>query len=119
MGTGTGQLSSRILTLLFLLRQTMEAPLVHIVAYDLKSPNDTLEDYNRVINGLKSVYGSWCHLEKSVWIISTLQDASQVRDNMKKFLHASDILFVGKLGGNWGSFNLTAERVNWLKTQNF
>ncbi len=96
-----------------------EASLVHIVTYDLESPHDTGDDYTRVINGIKSLYPTWCHLEKSVWIISTSQDASQVRDSIKKFLFATDILFVGRLSGNWGSFNLTTERSDWLKQRQF
>jgi hypothetical protein len=92
---------------------------VHIITYDLKSPNDTADDFTRVIDGLKSVYGSWCHVEKSVWIVSSSQDASEVRDSIKKFLLPTDILFVARLSGNWGSFNLTTNRVNWLKQQQF
>lgn len=93
--------------------------MVHIVTYDLISPHDKPEDYNRVIEGLKSLYGIWCHLEKSVWIISTSQDAAQVRDALKAFLYTSDKLFVGKLSGNWASFNLTQEQSNWLKQRQF
>jgi hypothetical protein len=96
-----------------------EASLVHILTYDLESPHDTPDDYTRVINAIKSLYGTWCHLEKSVWIINTDQDAAQVRDSIKKVLYPSDILFVGRLSGNWASFNLTAERSNWLKQQQF
>lgn len=93
--------------------------MVHIVTYDLRSPHDTPEDYERVIEGLKSLYGTWCHLEKSVWIISTSQDASQVRDALKALLYPTDIIFVGKLSGNWGSFNLTQVQSDWLKQRQF
>jgi hypothetical protein len=93
--------------------------LVYIVTYDLESPHDTPDDYNRVIKGLKSAYPTWCHLEESVWIVSTTQDAAQVRDSIKGLLFPTDILFVARLSGNWGSFNLTTERVNWLKKQEF
>ena len=54
--------------------------MVHIVAYDLISPNDTTADYDRVIAGLKATYGTWCHLEKSVWLIETDLEAQTVRD---------------------------------------
>jgi hypothetical protein len=97
----------------------MEGSVVHIVTYDLKSPNDTTEDYARVIAGLKSIYGTWCHLEKSVWLISTDQEASQVRDAIRTFLHTADVLFVGRLTGNWGSFNLEKRRVDWIKGREF
>jgi CRISPR/Cas system-associated endoribonuclease Cas2 len=93
--------------------------LVYIVTYDLKSPNDTAEDYERVIDGLKSRYGNWCHVEKSVWIVSTTESASEVRDNIKALLNASDVLFVARLSGNWASFNLSSKRTDWLKSKEF
>lgn len=93
--------------------------MVHIVTYDLKSPHDTSDDYNRVINGIKSLYSQWCHLEKSVWLVSTPQASAEVRDSIKPYLFSSDVLFVARLTGNWGSFNLGPERSNWLKQQQF
>jgi len=88
---------------------------VYLVTYDLKSPYDTAEDYQRVIDALKSAYPSWCHLEKSVWIIVTPESATDVRDNLKAFLNSTDILFVGRLQGNWGSYNLGSKRNDWIK----
>ena len=93
--------------------------MIHIVAYDLKSPNDTEADYQRVIGGLKSMYPSWCHLEESVWLISTLQSATDARDSIKAFLSSSDVLFVARLQGSWGSFNLGSKRSDWLKAATF
>ena len=96
-----------------------EASVVHIVTYDLKSPNDTAQDYERVIAGLKSLYETWCHLEKSVWLVVTDQGAAEVRDSIKRFLYSTDVLFVGRLSGNWAGFNLGEERAQWLKGRTF
>ena len=96
-----------------------EAEVVHIVAYDLKSPNDTEQDYERVISGLKSAYANWCHVEKSVWLISTAQDATAVRDCLKDILKSSDVLFVARLEGKWASYNLGSKRSEWLKNRAF
>ena len=93
--------------------------MIHLITYDLETPNDTPDDYARVIAGLKSHYAKWCHLEKSVWLVVTDQNASDVRDSMKQFLNSSDVLFVAKLSGNWASFNLGARRVAWLKDKTF
>ena len=93
--------------------------MVHLVAYDLISPHGTSDDYQRVIAGLKSAYPRWCHLEKSVWIITVDQDAAQVRDHVKTLLFPTDRLFVGRLSGNWGGFNMGPDRANWLKQQTF
>jgi hypothetical protein len=93
--------------------------MIHLVTYDLESPNDTSEDYARVINALKALYPSWCHLEKSVWLVKTTQSATEVRDAVKVNLYPTDILFVARLSGNWGSFNLGSERNDWIKKQAF
>lgn len=93
--------------------------MVHIVAYDLKSPNDTAGDYERVIDGIKSSYPTWCHLEKSVWIIASDEDSQVIRDTIRKFLFDTDVLFVARLQGNWGSFNLGQNRSEWLKGRVF
>lgn len=93
--------------------------MVHLITYDLKSPHDTSDDYKRVIDGIKSIYGSWCHLEKSVWLVATGQTAPEVRDSVKKFLCPSDILFTARLSGNWAGLNLGSERVDWLNKQAF
>lgn len=93
--------------------------MVHIVTYDLKSPHDSPDDYKRVIDGLKSLYTSWCHLEESVWLVETSLSAAEVRDTIKIYLSASDVLFVARLSGNWGSFNLTPKRSDWLKGREF
>jgi len=93
--------------------------LVHIITYDLKSPNDAEGDYERVIEGLKSAFPAWCHLEKSVWLVHTDRSATEVRDSIKTLLNNSDVLFVARLRGNWGSFNLSSNRSEWLKERAF
>lgn len=93
--------------------------MVYVVAYDLKSPHDTGEDYERVIAAVKAVGKTWCHLEKSVWLIVSDTDASQIRDELKKNLYDTDLLFVGKLEGNWASYNAGPRRAEWLKERVF
>lgn len=93
--------------------------MIHLVTYDLKSPNDNPQDYERVIEGLKTFYPTWCHVEKSVWIIATEQGASEVRDTLKTLLRPSDVLLVARLSGNWGSVNLGTKRSEWLKERTF
>jgi|CZKX01.1.fsa_nt_gi hypothetical protein len=92
--------------------------MVHVLAYDLESPNDTSEDYARVIAHIKETF-SWCHLEKSVWLIDTEMSAADVRDNVKLQLHDGDLLFVGRLQGTWASWNLGQKRTDWLMSRTF
>jgi hypothetical protein len=93
--------------------------MVFLITYDLKSPNDTSDDYRRVIDALKATYRTWCHLEKSVWLIETWQDAATVREAIRPYLYGADVLFVARLQGNWGSTNLAAEQTAWLKERTF
>jgi hypothetical protein len=91
---------------------------IFVVTYDLKTPNDTESDYQRVFAAIKSC-GPWCHIEKSVWLVRSDLDASEIRDYLKKSLYSTDVLFIGRLTGNWASFNLGQDRSNWLKQQTF
>lgn len=93
--------------------------MIHIVAYDLKEPNDTEANYELIIGAIKSEFDSWCHIEQSVWLIDTQTEAGGVRDKLKDFVHKGDVLFVARLNGNWGSWNFGEERNNWLKSRTF
>lgn len=93
--------------------------MIHVVAYDLRSPNDTADDYKSVIDAIKADFSSWCHIEKSVWLIDTNMDAGEVRDHLKAVLHDKDVLFVARLNGNWASWVFGDERNSWLKNRNF
>lgn len=92
--------------------------MVFVITYDLKAPNDSESNYQRVFEAIKS-YGYWCHIQKSVWLIQTEDSASEIRDFLKSSLHSTDILFVGRLSGNWASFNLGTKRSDWLKQKTF
>lgn len=93
--------------------------MIHVLAYDLKTPNDTSEDYERVIGAIKSEFSSWAHIEQSVWLIDTTMDAAEAREHMKRFLKAKDVLFVARLNGNWSSWNFGELRNKWLSGRTF
>lgn len=92
--------------------------MVFVIAYDLRQPNDTPQDYERVISYLKTNF-SWCHLEKSVWLIEAALNAAEIRESMRTTLYPSDVLFVARLQGNWASWGLGGERNSWLKMRSF
>jgi hypothetical protein len=89
-----------------------------VIAYDLRSPNDTPQDYERVIADIKTKF-TWCHLEKSVWLVKSALNAAEIRDSIKATLSSNDMLFVARLQGNWASWALGQERNNWLYQRSF
>ena len=93
--------------------------MVHFIAYDLREPNDTAEDYARVIDAIKEKFPTWCHLEKSVWLVDTSLAVSGVRDFMMTFVHENDRVFVACLAGSWASSSLPKSQADWLKKRDF
>jgi hypothetical protein len=93
--------------------------MVYLITYDLKSPNDTSVDYSRVINGIKENFGTWCHLEKSVWLVQSAQDAAAIRDLLIPYILFGDALFVARLSGNWASRSLTSTQNKWIHDRPF
>jgi len=93
--------------------------MVHVVAYDLVTPNDTPENYEIITTAIKREFQGWAHIEQSVWLVDTPMEASQVREHLKVYLHSSDLLFVGRLHGNWASWNFGDSRNAWLKGRSF
>jgi hypothetical protein len=93
--------------------------MVFIIAYDLLTPNDTPADYERVIGAIKNSFGTWCHLQKSVWMVESALTAAEIRDTLRGSLYGKDVLFVARLHGNWASWALGEERNRWLKSQPF
>lgn len=93
--------------------------MVFMIAYDLKSPNDTSQDYERVIDGIKALYGTWCHLEKSVFLVQTVSTSVTIRDAMNRLVFNNDAVFVAPVGGAWASHALGTEKTTWLKARTF
>jgi hypothetical protein len=89
-----------------------------VIAYDLREPNDTSQDYERVIAHIKKEF-TWCHLQKSVWLVESALDASEIRESIKSTLYPNDVLFVARLQGNWASWALGDARNNWLHQRSF
>lgn len=92
--------------------------MVYLVTYDLKTPHDTSDNYDRIIAAIKDC-GSWAHIEKSVWLVESRLGAVPLRDHLITFLSANDPLFVVAIHGDWAGYNLAPGRVEWLKARVF
>jgi hypothetical protein len=93
--------------------------MVYVVAYDLKTPNDTTVDYQRVMGGIKSNCTTWCHLEKSVFLVESSLDRAVLRDVLKAYVLTGDSLFIARLSGEWASAGIGTERSTWLTNRTF
>lgn len=86
-----------------------------ILSYDLGVP-ETHSDYIRLFNHIKSFYSSWSRPVKSVWIIKSDNNAGQIRDQIKTILDLNDKLIVIEVSKNWGTYNISKEVTDWMKT---
>ncbi|MCC4240377.1 hypothetical protein [Thalassospira povalilytica] len=82
----------------------------YIVCYDLHTPGQKYECLEKKIKA----YGTWCHLQQSVWIVSTNQNSVSIRDNLKACLDSNDKLFVGRLSGEGAWMGYVKKTSDWL-----
>lgn len=84
---------------------------IFIVTYDLHQHG---QNYECLTKKLKA-YGTYCHLQRSVWLIRSDQSAVQIRDNLKSCLDSNDDLFVAKLAGEAAWHGFSQSTSGWLK----
>lgn len=73
---------------------------IYCITYDLRSPG---RNYTPVHEYLKQF--NYCKGLESFWLVDTQKTASEIRDALKSRVDANDVIFVGKLQGNWASWN--------------
>ena len=83
-----------------------------LVGYDLNKP---LQNYKDLIDKLKS-FGTWWHHLDSTWLVRTSLTATQLRDQLKGLIDASDELLVLNVSGDaWASRGLADSANAWLR----
>ena len=83
----------------------------YFISYDLNNPG---QNYDNLIEAIKK-YGTYCKMNKSDWIISTNDNATTIRNNLKKYLDSNDRLFVGQLTGVAAWSGYQESTTEWLK----
>ena len=83
----------------------------YIVSYDLHKQG---QNYDCIIKKLEAYPSHW-HMQQSVWIVVTNDNASKIRDNLAPCLDSNDKLFVGKLSGEAAWKGLSDKGSKWLK----
>ena len=84
-----------------------------IVGYDL---NKAGQNYDKLIDALKSNYDNWWHYLDSTWLIKTTKTAVEVRDELQTFIDRNDELLVAELTGTAAWYGFTDRASVWLKS---
>lgn len=82
----------------------------YIISYDLRKPG---RNYDSLYAAIKA-YGTWAHINESVWAVVTSHKAVQVRDNLLQHIDANDRLFV-VLSGVESAWRSPICKNEWLK----
>lgn len=84
-----------------------------LVAYDLIGTAETSENYAKLIARIRE-YPNWANVQRSVWILKTDATAVAVRDDLYRFMHGTDRLFVVLLAREGAWFNAICKD-DWLQ----
>lgn len=79
----------------------------YIITYDVDTEHQDLYD------AIKS-YGTWAHINESVWAVASVKSAKEIRDHLKSQLTSDDSLFVVKSGTEAAWSNVMCSN-EWLK----
>lgn len=87
----------------------------YLISYDLGMP-ETSEDYQELINCIKSLGSTWAKPLYSVWLVKSSMVIADVRDALRERIDRNDRLFVVDVTGDASAwFNLPEEVATWLK----
>ncbi len=81
----------------------------YIVTYDLKKEG---QDYTSLINTIKK-YNN-IHVMRSVWFIKSNNTATEINNQLKKYIDKNDLLFVSEIINN-RNWYLNTNDWNFLK----
>lgn len=83
---------------------------VFCINYDLSFPG---RNYDSLYDALKKMEG--CRILESCWVVSSNENAIDIRDRLKRLMDSNDKLFVARLSGNWAA-NFGNECLDWVKS---
>ena len=82
----------------------------YIILYDLRAPG---RNYEELYQAIKS-YGTWGKLTESAWAIVTIEDCTQIRDYLMRYVDKNDRIMVVK-SGQEAAWNNAIARNDWLQ----
>lgn len=86
-----------------------------LITYDLIKPT---KDYPELISGIKVLGTSWCHVQASVWMITTgsSETASSLYAKVQALVDGNDKVFVADVTGDSMAWNnLPADVSEWIQ----
>jgi hypothetical protein len=84
-----------------------------LVAYDLVGTAENSDNYAKLIARIKE-YPNWANVQRSTWIVKTDTSIQAVRDDLWRFMHPSDRVFVVLLNREAAWFNAICTD-DWLQ----
>lgn len=88
--------------------------MVHLISFTFETKGDAKERRDRLEVAIKTY--PWARISPWVWIVSVPFGAATLRDELWQHMSEGDKLFVTRLASEWGSYNLSADIVQWLNT---
>ena len=87
------------------------------VTYDLVKPNNTPEDYERVIGFIRENYPDHIHPLQSMWILNTQELPARTAERIHNVLKGYDRLFFDRVTPAWQSASLSPTELAWLRAR--
>lgn len=81
----------------------------YIISYDMAQDGD----YNNLITAIKA-YKIWAHITESTWAVTSDKSATEIRDDLGKYLPKGSKIFVIKSGAVAAWRNVICSN-EWLK----
>ena len=82
----------------------------YIISYDLRKPG---RNYDSLYEAIKS-YGTWAHINESLWAVVTEQNSIEVRDKLLQHMDSNDRIFVIR-SGTAAAWRNSIAKNEWLK----
>ena len=83
----------------------------YVVTYDLHQSGQNYECLHKKLKA----YGTYWHVQMSVWLVETSQSAAQVRDHLAGCLDTNDKLFVARLSNEAAWIGYSQEVGDWVR----
>lgn len=84
-----------------------------LISYDLNAPG---RDYPRISARIQALTGTWCHPQKSLWLVAGAPGAEATRNDLKNYVDDSSKLLVVDVTGDTAAWlGLSGEDSQWLK----